>query len=177
MSARNSGVKYLVVIGKSTTRPLLLSQVQSPGNGASLVVTSALISGGAGAAAEAGAAAACVFVVTGLLEVPLTAVFSAARSALASRTAFSSDSSCSIRAFISVSSLIIASLSGGAATAAEGFEAAFALGGVVALSGVVLWAIHTSCMASTQIAAPNTMTILKLFFIGVCSPRRQASPG
>jgi hypothetical protein len=71
---------------------------------------------------------------------------------------------------------MIASLSVGAA-AAEGFAAAFALGGVVALSGIVLWALHSSCMASTHIAAPNTMTILKLFFIGVSSPRRHASPG
>jgi hypothetical protein len=72
---------------------------------------------------------------------------------------------------------MIASLSDGAAAGVEGLDAAFALGGVVALSGVVLWAIHSSCPASPQIAAPNTMTILKLFFIGVCSPRRHASPG
>jgi hypothetical protein len=31
----------------------------------------------------------------------------------------------------------------------------------------VLWALHSSCTASPQITAPNTMTILKLFFIGV----------
>jgi hypothetical protein len=56
--------------------------------------------------------------VTEVLEVPL---------------AFSSDSSCAIRAFISASSLITASLLGGIA---------FALGVVVALSGVEveLWA-------------------------------------
>jgi hypothetical protein len=96
-------------MGLSTACPLLFNQVQSPGNGASLVVLSALISGGAGAAAGAGVATTGV---TEVLEAPL---------------AFSSDSSCAIRAFISASSLITSSLLGGAA---------FALCGAVALPGV-----------------------------------------
>jgi hypothetical protein len=105
-------------MGLSTECPLLFSQVQSPGNGAYLVVLSALISGVAGAAAGAGATATGAAGVTEVLEVPL---------------AFSSASSCAIRAFISVSSLMTASLLGGVA---------LALGGVVVLSGVevALWA-------------------------------------
>jgi hypothetical protein len=100
-------------MGLSTACPLLFNQVQSPGNGASLVVLSALISGGAGAGVGVAATG-----VTEVLEAPL---------------AFSSDSSCAIRAFISVSSLITASLLGGAA---------FALCDAVALPGVEveLWA-------------------------------------
>jgi hypothetical protein len=56
------------------------------------------------------------------------------RSALASLFAFSSASSCAIRAFISASSLMIASLSGGAVTEEGEFGAAFALCGVAALA-------------------------------------------
>jgi hypothetical protein len=32
---------------------------------------------------------------------------------------------------------------------------------------VVLWALHSSCATSPHIATPNTMAVLKLFFIGV----------
>jgi hypothetical protein len=58
-------VKYFVDIGLSTTRPFEFIHVQSPGNGALLVVVSAPISGVAGAAAAAatgvaaGAGGAC----------------------------------------------------------------------------------------------------------------------
>jgi hypothetical protein len=51
-------VKYFVDIGLSTTRPFEFIQVQSPGNGALLVVVSAPISGVAGAAAAAAAGVA-----------------------------------------------------------------------------------------------------------------------
>jgi hypothetical protein len=53
-------VKYFVAMGVSTTRPFELSHVQSPGNGALLVVVSALCSGVAGAAGAAAAAGAAV---------------------------------------------------------------------------------------------------------------------
>ena len=132
-------MKYLVLMGLSTACPLLFNQVQSPANGASLVVLSALISGGAGAAAGAGAVAVCMSGVSELLEPPLAAAPTAVRSALASRSAvvaplpsFSSASSFAMRAFISASSLMTASLVSGAVIEAGGFGGAVATGGAAA---------------------------------------------
>jgi hypothetical protein len=49
--------------------------------------------------------------------------------------------------------------------------------GAVFLSGfdAALWARLSSGATSPQIAAPNTMAILKFFFIDICPPRRLAS--
>src|SRR5271166_4928659 len=166
-------------MGKSFTRPLLLSHVQSPGKGASLVVTSAVSSGAAGAAGAAGACATtgCAACAAGA-ALPLAAS-AAVRSAFASFSAlaaspraFSSASSCAMRAFISPSSLRISSfevdeLLDPAAGAAEVPVLEFAAGACAAGVCAPVARVIVIAAPATVLSRQLILLFIALFLTGI----------
>src|SRR5580658_438501 len=172
-------------MGLSVACPLLFNQVQSPGNGASLVSLSALISGGAGAAGAAAAAGACIdgdlpVVAVGIVAEPFpatnscSAAFSSAVVWLSARacafSSFTSASSCSIRVLSASISCETVNCCSGCAGFEEAFvSAAGAVAGpALAIIGCVAVSVGADCAKPAQLAPSinaNVTAIGSTFFI------------